>query len=64
VCKYCKIKKQNKCPKKQDVTELLQFINLSEEARSFYNEALENTTEDPEARDHTEVQYDEEEPFI
>lgn len=50
--------------KKNDVEKLLKFVSLSEEAKNFYNQALQNTTNDPSVVDHTEVYYDEEEPFV
>lgn len=48
--------------KKKDVENLLQFVNLSESAQKYYNEALASTVDGD--NDNNIVVYDELEPFI
>lgn len=49
--------------KKKDVKELLKFVVLNDEKQEYYTKALETTEQDENGLDHTEVCFEEEEPF-
>ncbi|KAG8303882.1 hypothetical protein J6590_107782, partial [Homalodisca vitripennis] len=50
--------------KKKDVQELLKFVQLSEEDQQYYGKALQDVVSDVAVQDHSEVVYDEQEPFL
>ncbi|KAG8255324.1 hypothetical protein J6590_095577, partial [Homalodisca vitripennis] len=50
--------------KKKDVQELLKFVQLSEEDQQYYGKALQDVVSDVPVQEHSEVVYDEQEPFL
>jgi hypothetical protein len=50
--------------KKKDVQELLKFVQLSEEDQEYYNKCLQSVVPDWTVQDHSEVVYDDQEPFL